>query len=151
MVRLYKPKALKAIGEVVGGILLAAFLFYVRWEPVLTDKTAPFAAAFILLVTLLLARSSFRIRIEVTDETLTVYRGKKVSRFDRNTHGFGAKTTSNGVQDIIVYQPNGHEDILDCQFLSEQDFKRLTDDLAITGAKQKPVVVKTKEKTLIEE
>lgn len=151
MVRVYKPKLLKAISEMIGGSLLAVFIFYVRWEPVLTDKTAPFVAAFILLVTLLLARSGFRIRIEVTDEALTVYRGKKVSHFDRNTHGFGAKTTSDGTQDIIVYQPDGREDLLDCQFLSEQDFKCLTDDLAITGAKQKPVVLKTKEKTLIEE
>lgn len=151
MVRTYKPKALKMIGEIIGGLFLAGFIFIVRFEPILTDKSSPIVAAVILVLSILLALSSMRIRIEVTDEELIAYRGKKVARFPLETHRFGSKTNNSGSQDIIVYLPNGNQDVLDCQFLSEKDFNRLTDDLAITGPKQQAVKITVREKSVIEE
>lgn len=151
MERIYKPRIGKAIMTVIGSLLLAGFILIVRMEPILTDKTVPWIAGAIVGLTLLLLPSMLRIKLVVTDESLTLHRGKKVTTYALDSYSFGARTSNNGSQYLIIYLPDGRTDEVDCEFLSEKDFKRLTDDLAITGPKQQAVKVTVKEKSIIEE
>lgn len=151
MERIYKPRIGKAIMTVIGSLLLAGFVLIVRMEPILTDKTVPWIAGAIVGLTLLFLPSMLRIKLVVTDESLTLHRGKKVTTYALDSYGFGARTNNNGSQYLIIYLPDGRTDEVDCEFLSEKDFKRLTDDLAITGPKQQAVKVTVKEKSIIEE
>lgn len=151
MERIYKPRIGKAIMTVIGSLLSAVFILIVRMEPILTDKTVPWIAGAIVGLTLLLLPSMLRIKLVVTDESLTLHRGKKATTYALDSYSFGARRSNNGSQYLIIHLPDGRTDEVDCEFLSEKAFKRLTDDLAITGPKQQAVKVTVKEKSIIEE
>ena len=151
METIYKPKVTTLISRLIGSLLGAAFVYILRWEPILTDQTSPWIALAIPSFTLLFGLLAMRRQIIVGKDNLTVVQGKSRQSYALTEHAFGAVTHNDGRQYLLIFLPDGTKREIDCEYLSDADFQSLTDELGITGEKQKAIKLKTKEKPLIEE
>lgn len=155
MVKVYKPRMYKAVALVIGGVVLGLLLgglalvisngfLNVAYE----TAEIIFLVVAVLIVTLsiLMAISSMRIRLELTEDAMMVYKGNRIEKYELDKYSFGTRTVNDGTQELWVYDVNGNQELIDCDFLSGKDFELLQHDLGIIGEKQATIKIQVKQK-----
>ena len=146
MEKTYKSSVFRMVLNFFMGIAAAGVVFFIAsiW---LEQTYAIGIAVFIFLSYLWLVVWSNIITITVTDEYLTVRKGKKTKSFKIRECSFYAKvTSSNGDTgcSLTVLEANGNEEYIDCELIGYSQFQNLLMDLGITGENAPVNKIKTK-------
>lgn len=153
--KVYKPRLYKAVALILGGVVLAFMLgmlalvisnSFLKISYETAEMIFVVVTTIIIIISVLMSISSMRIRLELTDSVMTIYQGNRMKTYALDKCEFGAHTVNDGTQELLIYDVNGNQELIDCDFLSGQDFKMLQHDLGVVGEKQKAIKIQIKQK-----
>lgn len=141
--RIYKSTSLQVVKELVILIAACAFLGFVLHYFVKLYVNA-IIVAVVAITSLIFTLSDRKLYVKVTDDTLTVIKGKKVDEYKIEECDFKATSKNNDILNLIVIDSSGKTKSYDVSLLGYRQFKNLIEDLGIVGNKSESIVLKAK-------
>lgn len=133
MEKVYKSKIYRIIFNLLCGVALSFFVFYIAqiW---LTRLTSIIITIVVLLSYIWLVIWGNFITIIVNDKELIVKNGKKEDRYEFSKYRFHARTvSSSGDTECNLYaiDEDGNETHIDCELIGIGQFRQLINDLKL--------------------
>lgn len=141
--RIYKSTSFQVVKELVILIAACAFLGFVLHYFVKLYVNA-IIVAVVAITSLIFTLSDRKLYVKVTDDTLTVIKGKKVDEYKIEECDFKATSKNNDILNLIVIDSSGKTKSYDVSLLGYRQFKNLIEDLGIVGNKSESIVLKAK-------
>ena len=94
------------------------------------------------IVSLYFTLSDKKLYVKVTDETLTVVKGKKIDEYNIEECAMKARIKNNDILTLYVTDSNDNTKSYDLSLLGYKQFQKLIEDLTIIGDKSEPITLK---------
>ena len=139
--RIYKSTSFQFVKELVLLFVACAFLtFILRFFLQIYDNVI--IVAIVGIVSLLFTLSDKKLYVKVTDETLTVVKGKKIDEYNIEECAMKARIKNNDILTLYVTDSNGNTKSYDLSLLGHKQFEKLIEDLRIVGNKSESITLK---------
>lgn len=141
--RIYKSTSFQVVKELIILVCACAFLaFLLKFVVDLYVNILIIAA--VAIISLYFTLSDRKLYLTVTDDTLTVIKGKKVDEYKIEECTFKATSKNNDILSLIVIDSSGNTKSYDVSLLGYRQFEKLIEDLRIVGDKSESIVLKAK-------
>ena len=141
--RIYKSTSFQVVKELVLLIVACAFLGFILHYFVQLYVNV-IIVAIVGIVSLLFTLSDRKLYVKVTDETLTLVKGKKIDEYKIEECEIKARTKNNDILTLYVTDSNDNTKSYDLWLLGYKQFKKLIEDLSIIGDKAESITLKAK-------
>lgn len=141
--RIYKSTSFQFVKELIMLVIACAFLGFILHFFVQLYVNV-IVVAIVGIVSLYFTLSDKKLYVKVTDETLTVVKGKKVDEYKIEECTFKATSKNNDILSLIVIDSSGNTKSYDVSLLGYRQFEKLIEDLRIVGDKSESIVLKAK-------
>ena len=141
--RIYKSTSFQVVKELFILVCACVFLAFILKFFVQPHVNAIIVAA-VAIISLYFTFSDRKLYLKVTDDTLTVIKGKKVDEYRIEECDFKATSKNNDILNLIVIDSSGKTKSYDVSLLGYRQFKKLIEDLGIVGNKSESIVLKAK-------
>ena len=141
--RIYKSTSFQVVKELVLLIVACAFLGFILHHFVQLYVNV-IIVAIVGIVSLLFTLSDRKLYVKVTDETLTLVKGKKIDEYKIEECEIKARTKNNDILTLYVTDSNDNTKSYDLSLLGYKQFKKLIEDLSIIGDKAESITLKAK-------
>ena len=141
--RIYKSTSFQVVKELVLLIVACAFLGFILHYFVRLYVNV-IIVAIVGIVSLLFTLSDRKLYVKVTDETLTLVKGKKIDEYKIEECEIKARTKNNDILTLYVTDSNDNTKSYDLSLLGYKQFKKLIEDLSIIGDKAESITLKAK-------
>lgn len=141
--RIYKSTSFQVVKELVLLIVACAFLGFILHYFVQLYVNV-IIVAIVGIVSLLFTLSDRKLYVKVTDETLTLVKGKKIDEYKIEECEIKARTKNNDILTLYVTDSNDNTKSYDLSLLGYKQFKKLIEDLSIIGDKAESITLKAK-------
>lgn len=141
--RIYKSTSFQFVKELIMLVIACAFLGFILHFFVQLYVNV-IVVAIVGIVSLYFTLSDKKLYVKVTDETLTVVKGKKIDEYNIEECTFKATSKNNDILSLIVIDSSGNTKSYDVSLLGYRQFEKLIEDLRIVGDKSESIVLKAK-------
>ena len=141
--RIYKSTSFQVVKELIILVCACAFLaFLLKFVVDLYVNILIIAA--VAIISLYFTLSDRKLYLKVTDDTLTVIKGKKVDEYKIEECTFKATSKNNDILSLIVIDSSGNTKSYDVSLLGYRQFEKLIEDLRIVGDNAESITLKAK-------
>lgn len=139
--RIYKSTSFQFVKELVTLVIACAFLGFILHFFVQLYVNV-IIVAIVGIVSLYFTLSDRKLYVKVTDETLTVIKGKKIDEYNIEECAMKARIKNNDILTLYVTDSNDNTKSYDLSLLGYKQFEKLIEDLTIIGDKSEPITLK---------
>ena len=132
--RIYKSTSFQFVKELVMLVIACAFLGFILHFFVQLYVNV-IVVAIVGIVSLYFTLSDRKLYVKVTDETLTVIKGKKIDEYNIEECAMKARIKNNDILTLYVTDSNDNTK-------SYKQFEKLIEDLSVIGDKSEPITLK---------
>ena len=141
--RIYKSTSFQVVKELIILVCACAFLAFLL-KFVVDLYVNILIVAAVAIISLYFTLSDKKLYLKVTDDTLTIVKGKKVDEYKIEECAFKATSKNNDILSLIVIDSSGNTKSYDVSLLGYRQFEKLIEDLRIVGDKSESIVLKAK-------
>ena len=138
--RIYKSTSFQFVKELITLVIACAFLGFILHFFVQLYVNV-IVVAIVGIVSLYFTLSDKKLYVKVTDETLTVVKGKKIDEYVIDECAIKARV-KNDILTLYVTDSNDNTKSYDLSLLGYKQFQKLIEDLTIIGDKSEPITLK---------
>ena len=139
--RIYKSTSFQFVKELIMLVIACAFLGFILHFFVQLYVNV-IVVAIVGIVSLYFTLSDKKLYVKVTDETLTVVKGKKIDGYNIEECAMKARIKNNDILTLYVTDSNDNTKSYDLSLLGYKQFQKLIEDLTIIGDKSEPITLK---------
>lgn len=139
--RIYKSTSFQFVKELVTLVIACAFLGFILHFFVQLYVNV-IVVAIVGIVSLYFTLSDRKLYVKVTDETLTVIKGKKIDEYKIEECAMKARIKNNDILTLYVTDSNDNTKSYDLSLLGYKQFEKLIEDLSVIGDKSEPITLK---------
>ena len=139
--RIYKSTSFQFVKELIMLVIACAFLGFILHFFVQLYVNV-IVVAIVGIVSLYFTLSDKKLYVKVTDETLTVVKGKKIDEYNIEECAMEARIKNNDILTLYVTDSNDNTKSYDLSLLGYKQFQKLIEDLTIIGDKSEPITLK---------
>ena len=136
--RIYKSTSFQFVKELIMLVIACAFLGFILHFFVQLYVNV-IVVAIVGIVSLYFTLSDKKLYVKVTDETLTVVKGKKIDEYNIEECAMKARIKNNDILTLYVTDSNDNTKSYDLSLLGYKQFQKLIEDLTIIG---EPITLK---------
>lgn len=139
--RIYKSTSFQVVKELIMLVAACAFLGFILHYFVQLYVNV-IIVAIVAITSLIFTLSDRKLYVKVTDETLTVVKGKKIDEYKIEECEIKARTKNNDILTLYVTDLNDNTKSYDLSLLGYKQFKKLIEDLSVIGDKAEAITLK---------
>ena len=139
--RIYKSTSFQFVKELVMLVIACAFLGFILHFFVQLYVNV-IVVAIVGIVSLYFTLSDRKLYVKVTDETLTVIKGKKIDEYNIEECAMKDRIKNNDILTLYVTDSNDNTKSYDLSLLGYKQFEKLIEDLSVIGDKSEPITLK---------
>ena len=139
--RIYKSTSFQFVKELIMLVIACAFLGFILHFFVQLYVNV-IVVAIVGIVSLYFTLSDKKLYVKVTDETLTVVKGKKIDEYNIEECAMEARIKNNDILTLYVTDSNDNTKSYALSLLGYKQFQKLIEDLTIIGDKSEPITLK---------
>lgn len=141
--RIYKSTSFQFVKELILLVIACAFLSFILHYFVQLYVNV-IIVAIVGIVSLLFTLSDRKLYVKVTDDTLTLVKGKKIDEYKIEECTLKARIKNNDILTLYVTDSNDNTKSYDLSLLGYNQFEKLIEDLSIVGDKAEAITLKAK-------